>query len=400
MQAASNLGYWIAALMLPVVAPGTPVPFEHQAVLYAASALESFTGGLGTAAFLAFLMAIVRKDRAATEYALLSSVFALSRSVAGFGRRPGRAVDGLRELVPAHVLPRAARRLLLLPWVQSGMLARVGADDGVARGRDAHPDRTQPCPPDPSLVNPEKFSAIAHRDHDYCNPVAAAKIERILDLMPLDAGSRVLDLGCGRAELALRIIERFGSTVVAVERSLVHARRRARARRVDRRAREAAPRRPRHPRLPRRSRDVPPDGDARRGRASTAASPASAATLKGWTKPGGYVLVGEGYWKQKPPHDYLAILGGDASQCLDHRGNVQAGIDAGLVPLHAVDGERRRVGRVRMEVRARDRALRAASSPRTPTCRRCSSACAAGATRTCASGRDTLGFGVYLFWRP
>ena len=35
-------------------------------------------------AFLAFLMAIVRKDRAATEYALLSSVFALSRSVAGW----------------------------------------------------------------------------------------------------------------------------------------------------------------------------------------------------------------------------------------------------------------------------------------------------------------------------
>ena len=69
------------------------------------------------------------------------------------------------------------------------------------------------------VMSPDKFSAIAHRDHDYCNPVTAAKIERILDLMPLDAGARVLDLGCGRAELALRIIERFGSTVVAVERS-------------------------------------------------------------------------------------------------------------------------------------------------------------------------------------
>ena len=31
--------------------------------------------------------------------------------------------------------------------------------------------------------------------------------------------SRVLDLGCGRAELALRIIERFGSTVVAIDHS-------------------------------------------------------------------------------------------------------------------------------------------------------------------------------------
>ena len=68
-------------------------------------------------------------------------------------------------------------------------------------------------------MNPYKFSAIAHRDHDYCNPISSAKIERLLDLLPLDETSRILDLGCGRAELALRIIERFGSTVIAVDRS-------------------------------------------------------------------------------------------------------------------------------------------------------------------------------------
>jgi cyclopropane fatty-acyl-phospholipid synthase-like methyltransferase len=70
-----------------------------------------------------------------------------------------------------------------------------------------------------STVDRQRFSAIAHRDHDYMNPICAAKVERLLDLLPLDAGSRVLDLGCGRAELSLRIIERFGSTVVAVDNS-------------------------------------------------------------------------------------------------------------------------------------------------------------------------------------
>jgi len=35
-------------------------------------------------------------------------------------------------------------------------------------------------------MNPYKFSAIAHRDHDYCNPVSSGKIERLLDLLPLD----------------------------------------------------------------------------------------------------------------------------------------------------------------------------------------------------------------------
>lgn len=84
LQAASNLGYAVAAHVIPPAASTAALAFEHRALMYAASAIESFTGGLGTAAFLAFLMAIVDKRRAATEYALLSSVFALSRSFAGW----------------------------------------------------------------------------------------------------------------------------------------------------------------------------------------------------------------------------------------------------------------------------------------------------------------------------
>jgi len=83
-QAVSNLGYAMAAYILPVVEAGAMIPFKHKALIYSASAIESFTGGLGTAAFLAFLMAIVNKKHSATEYALLSSVFALSRSLAGW----------------------------------------------------------------------------------------------------------------------------------------------------------------------------------------------------------------------------------------------------------------------------------------------------------------------------
>jgi hypothetical protein len=134
VQAASNLGYWIAALMLPVVAAGTPVPFEHQVVLYSASALESFTGGLGTAAFLAFLMAIVRKDRAATGVrAALVGVRAVALG-RRFRRRAGRAVDGLRELVPAHVLPRAA----------VAAAAAVGEAHARPRGAAGAADRRPP----------------------------------------------------------------------------------------------------------------------------------------------------------------------------------------------------------------------------------------------------------------
>ena len=40
-------------------------------------------------------------------------------------------------------------------------------------------------------------------------------------------------------------------------------------------------------------------------------------------------------WRTRAHPDYLAVLGGDHGEYLDHRGNVQAGIDAGLIPMHA-----------------------------------------------------------------
>ncbi len=72
LQAVSNLGYaGVAWLDLP------------RPSVYAASVFESLTGGMGTAAFLSFLMNICEREHAAVEYALLSAIFGLSRSVAG-----------------------------------------------------------------------------------------------------------------------------------------------------------------------------------------------------------------------------------------------------------------------------------------------------------------------------
>ena len=53
-----------------------------RAALYGAAILETFCGGLGTAAFLAFLMFICDKDNAATEYAMLSALFTVGRTAA------------------------------------------------------------------------------------------------------------------------------------------------------------------------------------------------------------------------------------------------------------------------------------------------------------------------------
>jgi len=119
-QAVSNLGYVWAAGVIPAASAGLAPSAEHQAVLYTASAIESFTGGLGTAAFLAFLMAIVDKKHSATEYALLSSIFALSRHLAGYASGFGAHYMGYAHyFLLTFFLSFPA--YFLLPWVKQAL---------------------------------------------------------------------------------------------------------------------------------------------------------------------------------------------------------------------------------------------------------------------------------------
>ena len=116
----SNLGYAGAAWLVPAALPGSDVLLAHQALVYAASGLESFTGGLGTGAFLAFLMAITSRAKATTEYAILSSIFAFSRAVAGWAGGIGAQEMGYAAYFfltfwlsfPAYALLPQVRRML------------------------------------------------------------------------------------------------------------------------------------------------------------------------------------------------------------------------------------------------------------------------------------------------
>jgi len=76
-QAFSNLGYTLAS-----------IPTLPKQTVYLASIIESFTGGLGTAAFLTFLTKLCQKEFSATQYAVFSTLFSLSltfsRSLSGF----------------------------------------------------------------------------------------------------------------------------------------------------------------------------------------------------------------------------------------------------------------------------------------------------------------------------
>ena len=105
-QSAVNLGYVAVATL--------PLPRE---AIYVASLLESFGQGLGTAAFLSFLMNLCDKEHAATQYAVLSALFALTRDVAGAFTGIGVETLGYGAYFASTVL-LALPGLALLPLVR------------------------------------------------------------------------------------------------------------------------------------------------------------------------------------------------------------------------------------------------------------------------------------------
>lgn len=130
LQAVSNLGYAsVAWLHLPppstdvssLAAAGVALFEPARASIYVASLVESFTGGLGTAAFLAFLMHVCEKRHAAVQYALLSAIFAFSRDVAGAasGWATTRlGYDAYFALTLGLALPGLGLVPFLRPWIR------------------------------------------------------------------------------------------------------------------------------------------------------------------------------------------------------------------------------------------------------------------------------------------
>jgi PAT family beta-lactamase induction signal transducer AmpG len=107
LQAVSNLGYsFVDWLNL------------GRFGLYGASMLESLCGGLGTAAFLAFLMNVCQKEHATVQYAFLSSFFSLTgRLVGGISGLGAERYGYGNYFAVTFLLSMPA--YALLPWIKS-----------------------------------------------------------------------------------------------------------------------------------------------------------------------------------------------------------------------------------------------------------------------------------------
>jgi MFS transporter, PAT family, beta-lactamase induction signal transducer AmpG len=82
IQAFSGLVYWATAITDQPLAPGV-AGLDPKTLVVGAAYFESFAAGLGTSAYLAFLMSVCEKRYAATQFALLSALLALTRWIAG-----------------------------------------------------------------------------------------------------------------------------------------------------------------------------------------------------------------------------------------------------------------------------------------------------------------------------
>jgi PAT family beta-lactamase induction signal transducer AmpG len=85
--------------------------------LYGASMLESLCGGLGTAAFLAFLMSVCQKEHATVQYAFLSSIFSLTGRLVGGISGLGAEKYGYGNYFAITFL-LSLPAYLMLPWIR------------------------------------------------------------------------------------------------------------------------------------------------------------------------------------------------------------------------------------------------------------------------------------------
>lgn len=243
-----------------------------------------------------------------------------------------------------------------------------------------------------------RFFDITHADHVICNPLSSAALDEMIGLLELSPGARVLDIACGKGELLFRLVERYDVRGVGVDLSPPFVR--------ELRERAAA-------RLPGTAiellemdgadyRDDPGSFDLACCLGASWTFGGHDGTLRAlatFARPGGLILVGEPYWRRDPDPAYLAAAGLRADEIGTHATNVEAGERLGLAAVYAMPGAVEDFDRYEaLQWRAADRW--ATDHPDDPDRDEVLDRVARDRHAYLAWGRDTLGWGLYLFRRP
>lgn len=186
----------------------------------------------------------------------------------------------------------------------------------------------------PPVGDPLRFTVIAHGDRSVLGPVSGERLDALVAAMPLDRGDHVLELGCGKGDLLVRLLARWpAATAEGFDRNpwfLAVARAAAESAGVAGRVSFIET-------------DAPGALVADRSVALAIAMGASgilgdhAATVAGLAKavrPGGVVLFGDGVWVREPLSSGLASFGMTRDELPDGPDGFAAlGVEAGLEVL-------------------------------------------------------------------
>jgi SAM-dependent methyltransferase len=181
-----------------------------------------------------------------------------------------------------------------------------------------------------------KFYDITHREHMVCNPTSEEKLARLVQLVHLPRGARVVDIACGKGEFLIRLVEAYGAHGVGVDISpfcIAEAERRLRAR------------------VPQAGiafiqmdgADFQPDPSRSFSLASCIGASwifggyaATLDALVSMVEPNGWVIAGEPYWLREPSQEYLRASGLTRDGFGSHAENVEAGERRGLELVHTL----------------------------------------------------------------
>ena len=230
------------------------------------------------------------------------------------------------------------------------------------------------------------------------SPISSEKADKLIGLLPLQPGERVLDVGCGTGEFLIRVIEKHAVQGVGVDidsPSLADARKTSEERGLDRLSKFLQ--------LDIGEHSIEKPYDCGICLAATHAYAmgelAYATTLKRLgqsIKQGGTLLIGESYWIQPPAPEYQEFVGEPSGTYRTHRENVELAESLGLRTLYAVTSSLDEWDDFEWShhMKIENQAL---ENPNDPTAIKKRDRGRAWRSAYLKWGRGTLGFGFYLF---
>jgi ubiquinone/menaquinone biosynthesis C-methylase UbiE len=249
-------------------------------------------------------------------------------------------------------------------------------------------------------MNRERFSFLAHRYSPNCNPISEAKLRQAIQAMRLETNDHVLDIGCGRGEFLIQLAEQFGIQGYGVDQAAMFlnaARHAASVKDVSERIQwlegDANDTLSKLPKQPFRLISCIGASQALGGYTSTLDRCMS------WLGPKSYLLIGEGYWKQPPAHELLLELQSEPDSMVSHSENLRLGMSRGLIPVWSQVASQDEWDTYEWQYSSSIEDF-VEENPEDPDAQSMLKRSRWWRDVFLSWGRDTLGFGLYLFRTP